>query len=270
MGSEIMAEMIDKIKAADMVLIGLGEEFDDLRSCKGLPGYMEKRAWLENSAQSFWVPAYDAFCRKKQESNIQKVLGRLTDLLADKNYFVVATSTNDELCSVPWREGRFVAVCGGCRKKQCIHRCEEGLADLAPAEQEQAAEKMRAFWEGELKEQDEKTWGQVLGLCPKCGGPLIFNNIYTEFYDENGYLPEWGLYRKWLQGTMNKKLLILEFGVGLQCPTVIRWPFEKLALYNQKADIYRVHENLYQLPEELQGKGVSISENSIDWLQILC
>ena len=68
---------------------------------------------------------------------------------------------------------------------------------------------------------------------------------------------------------MNHKLLVLELGVGMQFPSVIRWPFEKVVFFNQKAFLCRVNEKLYQLTEELAGKGCGISMNAIDWLKQL-
>ena len=44
---------------------------------------------------------------------------------------------------------------------------------------------------------------------------------------EEGYQKQWEKYTKWLQGTLNKKLCILELGVELNLPSIIRWPFEK-------------------------------------------
>ena len=105
-----------------------------------------------------------------------------------------------------------------------------------------------------------------MGTCPECGAPLVLNNIYAENYNENGYLDQWNLYRKWLQRTLNHRLLILELGVGMRFPTVIRWPFEKTAFFNQKAYFYRVNENLYQLTKELSGKGYGISKDAVAWL----
>ena len=92
------------------------------------------------------------------------------------------------------------------------------------------------------------------------------NNVYANNYDESGYLENWSIYKKWLQGTINKKLCILELGVDLSFPSVIRWPFEKVAFYNQKADFIRVNERLYHMSEELKDKGISVAKNSIDWL----
>ena len=77
---------------------------------------------------------------------------------------------------------------------------------------------------------------------------------------------DWSIYKKWLQGTINKNVCILELGVGLVFPSVIRWPFEKVAFYNQKAVFVRVNERLYHMSEELKDKGVSVAQNAIDWL----
>ena len=62
----------------------------------------------------------------------------------------------------------------------------------------------------------------------------MLNNVYAENYDESGYLDQWGHYRKWLQGTLNRRLFVLELGVGMRFPSVVRWPFEKVAFFNQK------------------------------------
>ena len=95
---------------------------------------------------------------------------------------------------------------------------------------------------------------------------MVPNNVYAEQYDEEGYLADWRMYTKWLQGTLNKKLCVLELGVDLTFPNIIRWPFEKVAFYNQKALFIRVNEKLYHMSEELKDKGVAVNKKSIDWL----
>lgn len=65
---------------------------------------------------------------------------------------------------------------------------------------------------------------------------------------------------------IEQKLCILELGVELNLPSIIRWPFEKVAFYNQKASFFRVNESLYQMTENLSDKGVSIAKNAVDFL----
>ena len=103
-------------------------------------------------------------------------------------------------------------------------------------------------------------------VCAECTKPLWFNQIGTPDYQEEGYLPQWRLYAKWLQGTLNRQLLVLELGVGMQFPQIIRFPFEKAAFFNQKARFFRVHSRLYQLTEELKERGVSVAQDPADFL----
>ena len=52
----------------------------------------------------------------------------------------------------------------------------------------------------------------------------------------------------------------------MNLPNIIRWPFEKVAFYNQKASFFRINEKLYQLTEEIGEKGISIERNARDYL----
>ena len=67
--------------------------------------------------------------------------------------------------------------------------------------------------------------------------------------------------------SINKKLCIIELGVGMKYPTIIRWPFEKIAYCNNKASFIRVHDDLYQMTEELGHKGIGIKANPIEFLR---
>ncbi len=262
----MLEEIYEVIKDSDMVLVGLGEEFNDISSLKKIPDYMMGRQKLEENGLLWLLPAYDEKCRIKQgmrQEEIRDALGKLAELLKDKNYFIVSTSMNDMIRDIPWKEGRLVMPCGGSRRKQCCDGCNEGVQELSQTDKEN----LSAYIENILDESSENNQGPDLGECADCGKPLILNNIYAEHYNEMGYLPQWQLYTKWLQGTLNRKVVVLELGVGMKFPSVVRWPFEKIAFFNQKAKFYRVNENLYQMSEELKDKGVSISKNSIDWLR---
>ncbi len=71
---------------------------------------------------------------------------------------------------------------------------------------------------------------------------------------------QWNEYTKWLQLTLNKELLVLELGVGFDMPTLVRWPFEKIAMLNNKAFLYRVNETFPQLPNDIGDKGISVKK----------
>ncbi len=258
-----MKELIQEIQNAEMILVGVGEEFDHIKGLRLREGYHDCRMKLEHSEKEWLIPALN-FMYEKNETDVYDVLSRLAEVLAEKNYFVVSVSTNERIREVSWREKRLVMPCGGASVKQCADNCGQELLELAEEDWSAIREYMKNV--NNVNPDDANI---NLGICPKCGAPLVINSIYTSKYDENGYLEQWQFYTKWLQGTLNRKLLVLELGVGMQCPSVIRWPFEKVAFFNQKATFWRINEKLYQLSEELKGKGTSIAMNAIDWLRFL-
>lgn len=260
-----MDQLKKAIQEADMILVGLGEEFDQEKMLNQISAYKEGRQILEQSDNAWMIPAWNRMYSSEDEK-LLKHLKKLADVLSEKNYFVISTATNDAIREVPWREGRLVMPCGGSVRKQCPHGCNQGLTEVTADDWKVMEHCKKSYEDGD---KSVLTSAIDLGICPDCSEPLILNNIYTEKYDENGYLDQWAIYTKWLQGTLNRKLLILELGVGLQCPSVIRWPFEKVAFYNQKAVFYRVNEKLYQLSEDLSTKGTAIAKNAIDCLEYL-
>ncbi len=76
----------------------------------------------------------------------------------------------------------------------------------------------------------------------------------------------WENYLHWLSFTLNQNLCILELGVGFVQPQVIRFPFEKTCYFNQKSVFIRVHETLWQLSEEISGRGIAVKKNPVLFL----
>lgn len=103
-------------------------------------------------------------------------------------------------------------------------------------------------------------------IVAPCGSEASGNVITNENYDESEYLPQWQFYMNWLSATLGKKLCILELGAGMAYPSVIRIPFEKTAIFNQKARLIRIHSKLAQVPKELEERSVCIEEKPIEFL----
>lgn len=167
---------------------------------------------------------------------------KMNELIKDKDFFIVTTVTDGEILKSPLEQSRLVAPCGNVTWRQCSKTCTKDI------------------WEpGEIPQD----------VCPHCGAPLTGNTIEAEDYIEEGYLPQWKAYTTWLAGTLNKKLLVLELGVGFQTPTVIRWPFEKTVSINKKSHMYRIHGKFAQLPDTVKGKADAVLENSTEFFRKL-
>lgn len=249
----------EKIADAELVLIGIGEEFnEDFHKIGQHPHLMKGLEEIDLNENLAWtVPFIEkAYLEEEKEAETVQAYRNLYELVKDKNYFIVTTCIDGHIENAGFDAGKIVEPCGNYMKMQCSEKCTTELWNSES-------------YVSEIKkklEQSETLKGMERPVCPHCGKPLVFNNIVNENYVEEGYLPQWEKYTKWLQGTVNKKLCILELGVGMQLPNVIRWPFEKVAFYNQKASFFRINEKLYQLTEEIGEKGVSIEGNARDYL----
>lgn len=249
----------EKIADAELVLIGIGEEFnEDFHKIGQYPNLMRGLGEIDLDESIAWsVPFIEkAYLEKEKEAENVQAYKNLYNLVKGKNYFIVTTCIDGYIENAGFDLERVVEPCGNYLKLQCSEKCTNELW-----ESESYTSEIRKKLEesGSLK-------GIQRPMCPHCGRPLVFNNIVSENYVEEGYLPQWEKYTKWLQGTVNKKVCIIELGVGMHLPNIIRWPFEKVAFYNQKASFFRINEKLYQLTEEIRDKGISIEGNARNYL----
>ncbi|MCI8296914.1 MAG: hypothetical protein HFG22_13755 [Lachnospiraceae bacterium] len=171
---------------------------------------------------------------------VQEAYGRLCQMVEGKDYFIVTTLTDGALYDTAFEKERFVAPCGNIHWKQCAKTCTKDIWE-----------------EGEVPD----------GICPHCGAPLIGNTIEAETYIEEGYLPMWKKYQLWLTTTLNRELVVLELGEGFRTPTVIRWPFEKTVFFNQKAWMFRIDDDLCQVPQEIRERATSIKADPVAWIR---
>lgn len=242
------------IRKSDKILVGLGEEWKVSR---------------ELSAA--------------QKERILRAYQALYDLIHDKDYFIITMATDAVIYDTPLGSSR-----------EQVTSADERAADLSSCSGigEALLEKMdQVFPKKEIPADTRRdrivapcgneTWRQCSlsctkdiwepgeipdDRCPHCGAPLTGNTIEARTYIEEGYLPWWERYTRWLANTLNHATLILELGVGFDHPGVIRFPFEKTAFFNQKAFLYRVHRRFPQTTEELGERALGIRENSPEWI----
>lgn len=172
-------------------------------------------------------------------NKLKKAYNNLFDLINKKNHFIISLCYDDVIRECCNDDENIVTPCG----TSLVLQCDEHLVNKA----------------------DALIQGDKL-ICPKCGKVLVPNNIEANGYIEEGYLPDFDRYKKWLQGTVNKKLCIIELGAGMQFPTIIRFAFDKLCMYNLKSKFVRIHETLSQHTAENEGRTLSVNQNSVDFM----
>lgn len=248
---EIRAEIKEKIDDAELILIGIGEQvaFPTRKMDENDKFQIE---CVKNNYPFLYPYLQQVFIKENSQKYVE-FYNRLYELVKEKNYYVLTTNVDDVIYHSNFDKERIVSPCGSIHQFVCPE-CKQEIV----------------WWDEDIVKYNQECVNRqnVLEMkyatCDKCNKPLVPNLVSSEYYDENGYLEKWQKYTKWLQGTVNKKLCILELGVGLSYPTVIRWPNERIVSYNNKAFLYRIHEKLYQLSEGIGEKAKSVAENPMN------
>ena len=90
---------------------------------------------------------------------------------------------------------------------------------------------------------------------PVCGEPLVAHLRMDNYFVEND---DWHKasqrYSNFVEKAKNKKLLLLELGIGFNTPSIIRWPFEQFTTDFKDTHLIRVNmdnvEAKYRIPHD--------------------
>ncbi|MCD8038646.1 MAG: hypothetical protein LUE96_06115 [Lachnospiraceae bacterium] len=251
--------LAQKLEEAQVVLVGIGEEFNEnFEDIDKLPMLQSALEHIEANPELEWIIPFleKYYIESNGKGRSIEAYGKLYELIREKDYFIVTTCIDGNIEKADFDKERIVEPCGSYKLLQCSEKCS---AALFPAES-------FAGLTGHVLSNEELDAAKR-PVCPSCGRPLVFNNILCENnYVEEGYKPQWEKYTGWLQRTLNKKICVLELGVGMNMPGIIRWPFEKVAFYNEKAAFFRINGTLHHMTKELEEKGVSVGVNAVDFL----
>lgn len=245
---QYLEDIRNHIKEADLVVVGLGDEWNVSPAVKNSEQYQRIMADLTEKPEYQWILPY-VYYRLTDES-LLKAYRTLFGMLEGKNYYVVATTVNRSF--LPFvKEDRAVMPCGSdaCMEDEVLSESDNYKEFL---------QGLTAYINGEISLE------QIAFVQDNSGNVIPFNSVYAGGYKEEGYLPQWSKYMSWLQGTMNRKTCLLELGAGLQFPSVFRFPFEKMAYFNRKAFCFRVHKSLYQLTEEMAERSKSVPVHAVE------
>lgn len=279
---EVIEECRQKIEDADIVLIGFGKEFNikrsDILKDNDMYNVLEleespltdlEKQWIELTIMSKILENGDCAIVKER----QEIYNRIAEFLyknGKNNYFVVTTCNDDIIRSSSFDKDRMVAPCGTLEYMKCDTGCfkhvyptkevYDNIYAILMKHQTDGFVDRRAMWD-ELKE--------AMPQCPMCKQVMSINMVKTNNYSEEGYRESWDSYMAWLQKTLNRKLVMVELGEGFDTPTVIRWPFEKVAAVNNKAVLIRVNEKFWQISEDIEAKAMPVKVCGIDFVNKL-
>ncbi len=265
------------IKDADAILIGAGsglsssagllysgkkfeEEFQDyikkykitdLYSSSFYPFKTEEERW------AYWAKHIYFSYYEEQENKTYKTL---LNLVKDKDYFVITTNCDGQFLKNKFPKEKVFEVQGSYSKIQCAKACHNTLYD----------NKKLVYEMLEKTDENLKIPTTLVPKCPVCGGKMNVNLRCDEYFvEDDNWHKLCNNYEKFINKYQNKKLLLIELGVGFNTPGIIRFPFEEMTLKLKNTHLIRVNDKSTETFLDISVKTTLVKEDCKSFLTAL-
>ena len=268
------AEQIDRaaklIREADYVLIGAGagmstaagaeyggkffeENFAEFQKIYGKGPYMQDMYSAgfypfpdQESKWGYW--SHQALLAGA-DLDVTPLHKTLLDALEGKKLFLLSTNADRQFEKAGLPPEQVFATQGTYDRIQCKRGCHNKTYDA-----------VELFRRMEQARQNGKIPSAFVPRCPVCGGDMAMNlrvdNCFVE--DENWHAAE-DRFSRFLSECMDGKTVLLELGVGFNTPTIIRFPFEKLAREHENISLVRLSRSKAMVPASLGDRAIGIN-----------
>lgn len=254
------------LEEAECVLMGAGAglsaaaglTYSGKRFAEHFPEFIEKYGMTDMYSAGFYpFPDEEArwgywsrhVCVNRIEPEALPLYKKLYELIKDKKYFVLTTNADHQFYKAGYGEDKIFATQGDYGLIQCRRGCHPKTYD----DREMMIQMDQA-------EKDCRIPSYMVPKCPVCGGPMAMNLRCDQYFVEDAAWHEaeerFGMF---LSECRKKKVVLLELGIGFNTPTIVRFPFEKLARENRNMTLLRLNLNEAVVPESLGGRAIGIN-----------
>lgn len=253
---------------ADIVLIGAGAGlstsagliYSGDRFHKNFAEHIEKYGISDmysagfypfNTAEEKWSYWSKHIKLNRYDECTSSLYDDLYAIVESKNYFVITTNADGMFFKSGFDKKRIFAVQGDYAKFQCSMSCHNKLYD-----NKEIIHRM-------VKEQTScKIPSYLIPRCKVCGADMEVNirkdDLFVE--DENWDI-SYRKYEKFISSIDAKKIVFLEFGIGYNTPSIIKYPFERMTMQYKDATLVRFNKEFSQVDEIDKNKSLSFDED---------
>jgi len=154
-------------------------------------------------------------------------------LVKDKEYFVLTTNVDGHFEKSGFDTNKLFATQGDFVNLQCSVPCHNKLYESVDLLKEMVR-----------KTKDRKIPTELIPKCPMCGQPMTTHlRVDGAFVMDDYWYQQNEAYTNFIKANKDKKVLLLEFGVGFNTPTIIRFPFERETMNNEKWFLVRFNKD---------------------------
>jgi len=266
------SEQINRIKAeleaADAVLIGAGaglstsagltysgerfyKYFSDFHSKYGITDMYSGGFYPYDTLEEYWAWWSRHILYNRYEQPPLTVYENLLSLVKGKNYFVITTNVDHCFQNVGFDKNRLFYTQGDYGLFQCSAACRNKTYDNEELVRRMAAE-----------QKDMKIPSELVPYCPVCGKPMTTNlRCDDKFVQDEGWYAADGRYERFLAEYKDKRMLLLELGVGGNTPGIIKYPFWRLAMNNAHATYVCINYGEAFAPKEIEKQALCLNSD---------
>ncbi len=182
------------------------------------------------------------------ESPLTKPYIYLSNILKDKKYFICSTNADGQIERSNVDQNKIYAPQGNYKYFQCIKPCEEKIYDDEPFIKNMINNMADEYHISE----------DTIPYCPNCGNYLIPNLRKDNKFIEKPHIKNKAVYKQFINDSLDKNTLLLEFGVGYNTPVIIRFPFEEITYKNPNSHLVRFNLTKPEVPKAIAKRSISM------------
>ena len=172
----------------------------------------------------------------------------LYDIVKNKEYFVLTTNVDHQFYKAGFDEKRIFATQGDYGKIQCQKACHPKTYDAKDL-----------FRKMDKARRDCLIPSELVPKCPVCGGNMAMNlRCDNYFVEDEAWHEAADRYADFMEQNKDKKVVLLELGVGFNTPIIIRFPFEKMVRENSSYSLIRLNMDEAVVPESFGKRAIGI------------
>lgn len=266
------SEEIGKIKSAleqaDAVLIGAGaglsasagltyggerftRYFADFHAKYGITDMYSGGFYPYRTLEEYWAWWSRHIFYNRYIDPPKPVYGMLYELVKDKNYFALTTNVDHCFQKAGFDKKRLFYTQGDYGLFQCSVPCHRKTYDNEALVRRMVAE-----------QKDMKIPPELIPYCPVCGKPMTVNLRSDDtFVQDSGWQAAYERYKAFVGENRDKRIVLMELGVGGNTPVIIKYPFWRMALQNKNATYLCINYGEAGCPPQIQDRSVCLNDD---------
>ncbi len=237
-----ISRLKNEIETANCIIIGAGsglstaagftysgerfeKYFSDFIKKYGLSDMYSGGFYPFDSLEEFWAYWSRYIFINRYAESTDDTYKRLFEVVKNKDYFVLTTNVDHQFQKAGFDKSRLFYTQGDYGLFQCSEPCHNSTYD-----NEQIVLEMYN------NQKNMRVPTELIPKCPKCGKPMSMNlRCDDTFVEDVGWHKSAENYSEFLKAHDNQHILFLELGVGMNTPSIIKFPFWRMTQSNKKA-----------------------------------